>query len=79
MFTGVGVLGVLAGSLASFFRVRSPDDRGDSSADGEPPADGVSNVKPEVLAQQIAQLREQMDRLMGLLSELSSGEPGGSD
>ncbi len=79
MFTGVGVLGVLAGSLASFFRVPSSDDGDNSSTGGKTPANRVDPMGPEALAQELARLREQMDRLSGLLTERSSGELGGSE
>ena len=62
MMTGVGVLGVLAGSLASFFRIGGPDK---AEAPGEPSSASVS-VATEVAAlrEQVAELTDQISRLV---------------
>jgi voltage-gated potassium channel len=58
MFTGIAVLGVLAGSLAGFFRL-------DGSSDGAKPVPSEADVGTELaeLRQQIAQLTSQVSRL----------------
>jgi len=61
MVTGVGILGVLAGSLASFFRV--------DSSDGETPDDGVT---PTDLTTEVIELRGQVAALTGEISRLSA-------
>jgi voltage-gated potassium channel len=78
MFTGVAVLGVLAGSLASFFRPEPSGDGKDPSSNTTTDADDATAVTPEVLAQEIGQLRAQMERLTGLLANRPSDDPGGS-
>jgi voltage-gated potassium channel len=78
MVTGVAVLGVLAGSLASFFRLEPAENRtntppeGDSSTDVAAPRVGTN---PDVLAQEIAELRAQMGRLTALLTTDPSRQP----
>ena len=65
MVTGIGVLGLLSGSLASFFR--RGDDAAASTADsagGAPPADPMG-----VLVEQIAALREQVTDLTTRLGD----------
>jgi voltage-gated potassium channel len=77
MFTGVAVLGVLAGSLASFFRPEGSRDEPDGSSSSETPAVVAAAVSPETLAREIGLLRAQMDRLTDLLANRPSGESGG--
>jgi voltage-gated potassium channel len=60
MLTGIAVLGLLAGSMASFFRLGSPGTAPD--ADDAAPADPVAAEISELRAQ-IAQLSEQVGRL----------------
>jgi voltage-gated potassium channel len=60
MVTGVGILGVLAGSLASFFHINSPN-----ADDPSPPAE------PEIdLRNEVTQLRDQIGRLTDQVSRL---------
>jgi voltage-gated potassium channel len=61
MVTGVGILGVLAGSLASFFRI--------DSADGETP-DGDETTAD--LTAQVGELRGQVAALTGEISRLAA-------
>jgi voltage-gated potassium channel len=78
MVTGVTVLGVLAGSLSSFFRLTpagddsaTPEAGGSASADGTPPGQvGVANLEATLLAltQEVAALRGQVEALAGRLS-----------
>jgi voltage-gated potassium channel len=71
MFTGVAVLGLLAGSLASFFRI----DPSVANAD-EPvaPVPGEPSAEPsiELLASEVASLRDQLVRLTNELSRVAS-------
>ncbi len=60
MFTGVAVLGVLAGSLSSFFRLTPAEE---SAEDGPP--------TPVDLAAEIGELRAQMARLADRLERLT--------
>jgi voltage-gated potassium channel len=62
MVTGVGILGVLAGSLASFFRIHGADGE-TSDDDREPPAD---------LTTQVVELRGQVAALTGQISRLAA-------
>ncbi len=61
MVTGVGILGVLAGSLASFFRIDGPD--GETADHPETPAD---------LTTQVVELRGQVAALTGEISRLAA-------
>ena len=61
MVTGVGILGVLAGSLASFFRV--------DSADGEAPDGDETSAD---LTTQVGELRGQIAALTGEISRLAA-------
>jgi voltage-gated potassium channel len=73
MITGVGVLGLLAGSLASFFRP-APD------ADDAEKADASAGA-PELLAGELAKLRTQVALLAEQLARWPDGvasEPGRS-
>jgi voltage-gated potassium channel len=62
MVTGVAVLGVLAGSLASFFRIGGSDD--DTSEDAAAP--------PPELGAQVGELRDQVAALTGEIARLSA-------
>ena len=72
MITGIAVLGLLAGSMASFFRSDtspSPDGSSqtdDSSQEASPPENGY-----DLLAREIAELRAQI----AILTEHLTGEP----
>jgi voltage-gated potassium channel len=75
MVTGIAVLGTLAGSLASFFRL----DNGTSSA-GAPPADEAdhtaatsSDAALQALAAEVSALRHQVE---ALAARLAGGPPG---
>ena len=68
MIAGVGVLGVLAGSLASFFR------RGEPSADAsETAADGDTN---QALVNEIVELRTQVAALADHVARLAPPADG---
>jgi voltage-gated potassium channel len=79
MLTGVAVLGVLAGSLASFFRIApAPTPESDESAGSEvdhDPQDPERQTDIETLTREIAELRSQMEQLSGLLTEHRAAEP----
>lgn len=83
MLTGVGVLGLLAGSLASFFRVDSPD-RDDSaphdaSGDGGALPTGSATDADRIMAE-LAALRAEVALLSDQLSTMSgAGRSGDSD
>ena len=85
MVTGIAVLGTLAGSLASFFRV----DNGTPSADS-PPADEAehaaatsSDAALQALAAEVSALRHQVEaltaRLAGTLPGPAPPEPAGDE
>ncbi len=81
MISGIAVVGILAGSLASFFRLDDSKPGGDSSvesgASGEPTAP-LEGEPYQVLAREMAALREQMARLTEHLARGSqdrSGDP----
>jgi voltage-gated potassium channel len=61
MVTGVGILGVLAGSLASFFRIGGPDDE---------TTDGAGT--PADLTTEVIELRGQVAALTGEISRLTA-------
>ena len=66
MFTGVAVLGVLAGSMAELFHL-------DRSADKKPPETGSTTS----VAQELASLQEELaevNRRLGALSERARAE-----
>lgn len=68
MITGVGVLGVLAGSLASFFRISGAPDS------GVPPPDADAHTD---LAGEVAQLRQEIAGLSDQISRLvAPGDDG---
>jgi voltage-gated potassium channel len=70
MFTGVAVLGVLAGSLAALFHL-------DSTADATPDAGDTPRPVHEEMAALQAELRALDDRL-GALAERARAEAGGA-
>jgi len=78
MVTGIAVLGVLAGSLAGFFRL---GDNGNGSPAGEPagPAATPNEAALATLTAEISALRLQVEfltrRLTGTLPDQTSGEP----
>jgi voltage-gated potassium channel len=84
MITGVAVLGVLAGSLASFFRL----DNGTSSAES-PTGEPTDNTAPpqdaalRALATEVSALRQQVEtltaQLTGTLPALAPQEPAGDE
>ena len=70
MFTGVAVLGLLAGSLASFFRIDPSTTATDAPA--TPGSDESDNSPPiEVLTREVSALRDQLTRLTHELSRLT--------
>jgi voltage-gated potassium channel len=80
MITGIAVLGVLAGSLASFFRI-DPDD---GKADGDGPqgqpapatADGgAGDASLQTLVTEVAAMRAQLTLLADRVAELGGGRP----
>ncbi len=77
MLTGVAVLGVLAGSLASFFRLEAAGSQDKPAADaGQPAAAAAPRADAEagVLGQELAELRAQLGRLTTLLAAEWPGE-----
>lgn len=73
MFTGIAVLGVLAGSLASLFNLEpTSEDESASTVQRESPMAGL--VLPAELAMLQAQLRE-VDRRLGELARRTSAQP----
>jgi voltage-gated potassium channel len=79
MITGIAVLGVLAGSLSSFFRVEDPSQEGDDSlaptgvTEAEPAPEPAATGPPApadlgTLAAEIAALRHQVEMLTSRLS-----------
>jgi voltage-gated potassium channel len=81
MVTGVAVLGVLAGSLASFFRLDGSTSGDDPSVESEASdelleaAPAAANDPVEVMAREVAQMREQMALLAERLGQNGSGSP----
>ena len=89
MFTGTAVLGVLAGSLASFFRVDPERPAGSSAPAGAPPGEGGSVESDEsasggpasedrlgIVIAQLAALRAQVDQLTTEIAQSSSRSSG---
>ncbi len=79
MVTGIAVVGLLAGSLASFFRLDGPE-TGDGS-ELEPgtapePAPADEGEAYQALVREMAQLREHMARLSEQLARGSPNGPG---
>jgi len=76
MVTGIAVLGVLAGSLASFFRL----DKGNNS-DEAPTGEPASTVAPssdaalQALAAEVSALRRQLEALTARLARVPPGPP----
>jgi voltage-gated potassium channel len=75
MITGVAVLGVLAGSLASFFRL-GENGNGAGSANGEPatPAGTSSDGALQALAAEVVALRRQVEALTQRLTGVPPGQ-----
>lgn len=74
MVTGIGIIGALAGSLASF--LRTDRSGGGRAADGSAPGEPVSR---EQLAAEIAGLRAQVTTLDADLARLAAHTTGGAD
>jgi len=77
MLTGVAVIGLLAGSLASFFRLDGSSDDG-PPAESEPPAGAAllpHGPSTESLALEMALLRTQMEHLTVLLAGRRTEDP----
>ena len=74
MLTGVAVLGLLAGSLASFFRLDTSDSDRESPSEQEPAEETAAShgVDPDLLVREMAQLQAQVDRMKELISKISS-------
>ena len=74
MITGVAVLGVLAGSLASFFRL-GENGNGAGSANGEPatPAGTSGDAALKALAAEVVALRHQVEALTQRLTGVPPG------
>jgi voltage-gated potassium channel len=68
MVTGIGILGVLAGSLASFFRVGSRDDSPD-----------VGDTSPTDLSAEVGELRTQVALLTQEVARLTAQIGGSAD
>jgi hypothetical protein len=90
MFTGTAVLGVLAGSLASFFRIDPERSARSSPPAGAPPEDGGSGESGAaigggesaaedrlgIVIAQLAALRAQVDQLTTEVAQSSSRSSG---
>jgi voltage-gated potassium channel len=76
MITGIAVLGVLAGSLASFFRL-GEGDNGTGSPAGEPasPAGTSSDAALQALTAEVVALRRQVEALTRRLTGVPPGQP----
>lgn len=81
MITGIAVLGLLAGSLASFFRLDNGTPSSGSPADGEPASTvaAPSDAALQSLAAEVSALRHQVEaltaRLTGTPPSLAPHEP----
>jgi len=75
MITGIAVLGVLAGSLASFFRL-GEGDNGTGSPGGEPgsPAGTSSDAALQALTAEVLALRRQVEALTHRLPGVPTGQ-----
>jgi voltage-gated potassium channel len=75
MITGIAVLGVLAGSLASFFRL-GEGDNGAGSPGGEPasPAETSSDAVLQALTAEVVALRHQVEALTQRLTGVPPGQ-----
>jgi voltage-gated potassium channel len=71
MLTGIAVLGVLAGSLASFFRIDRDVDKDNSTEERQPSTSGDSTTNNEFhqIMQEITALRAQVELLTPQSSE----------
>jgi voltage-gated potassium channel len=81
MLTGVAVLGVLAGSLASFFRLEPADQEQKPTADAASPSDDTSAAvtpTPEIIFRKMDELRAEMELLMALLPTQTQDQAGDS-
>ena len=76
MFTGVAVLGLLAGSLASFFRI---DPSTTSTDEPTPPGPDEPDASPpiDVLTREVSALRDQLTRLTLELTRFTTPAPPG--
>jgi voltage-gated potassium channel len=84
MFTGIAVLGVLAGSLAGFFRLDPDDAKPDGDVANEPApavADGSPGDSLGALVAEVAAMRAQLtllaDRVAELAGRPAAGPPEG--
>jgi voltage-gated potassium channel len=80
MITGIAVLGLLAGSLASFFRPEHDENGAGPAADGAAPTAATSGeVALQALTAEVAALRHQVEaltrRLTGVPADLVAHEP----
>jgi voltage-gated potassium channel len=84
MLTGVAVIGVLAGSLASFFRLEpadQEDEREMPTSDAGSPSHDMSPAvtpTPDVIFRKMDELRAEMELLMALLPTQSQDQAGDS-
>jgi len=82
MITGIGVLGLLAGSMASFFRQDSSTSSSEPEQDpqAEPGSIEPDTVSaPDALAREVAALREQITGLSAEIARLGSPASGSGD
>ena len=85
MITGIAVLGLLAGSLASFFRLDNgkPPDGPPPAGEAEHAASTSSDAALQALAAEVSALRHQVEtltaRLTGALPGPGSPEPAGDE
>ena len=77
MITGVAVLGLLAGSLASFFRLDNgkPPDGPPPAGEAEHAAATSSDAALQALAAEVSALRHQVETLTGRLTGILPGQP----
>jgi voltage-gated potassium channel len=80
MVTGIAVLGALAGSLASFFRLDSGDSTSDADSDAAETAGAATDepASPEdvmtTLTEEVASLRRQIEILSERIAENDAGD-----
>jgi len=81
MFTGIAVLGVLAGSMASFFRLQPSEAEGSAPAAPAAPdaPDAPADGSFQGLAAEIAALRAQVESLTSMLSGTRDADPPNAD
>jgi voltage-gated potassium channel len=83
MVTGISVLGLLAGSLASFFRLEpeqpatTPRGTGDTSQEAGTPSSAVGEADWHALVAEIAALRQQIELLTSGLPRVPRSGGGG--